>query len=87
MVIVDLTHHYYFHDKAPLGSFENKKLNFEKLFTPGVNVIKLFPSSLTTRSNKLESMSLEILSSQVLEFESKARANPIGATFRYFHFR
>jgi hypothetical protein len=38
---------------------------------PGVNVIKLFPSSLTTRPNKLECLSLETLSSQVLEFEGR----------------
>jgi hypothetical protein len=42
----------------------------------------LFPPSLTTRPNKLECFYLEILSSQVLEFESKARANPIGVPFR-----
>jgi hypothetical protein len=30
------------------------------------------------RSNKLEHLSLETLSSQVLEFEGKARANPVG---------
>ncbi len=33
------------------------------------------------RPNKLEGLSLETLSSQVLEFEGKARANPIGASF------
>jgi hypothetical protein len=33
---------------------------------------------LTTRPNKLEGLPLETLSSQVLEFEGKARANPIG---------
>ncbi len=38
-----------------------------------------FPSSLTMRPNELEGLSLETLSSQVLEFEGKARANPIGA--------
>ncbi len=31
-----------------------------------------------------EYLSLETLFSQVLEFEGKARANPIGALFRYF---
>ncbi len=37
--------------------------------TPGVNVIKLyFPLSLMTGPNKLEHLSLETLSSQVLEF-------------------
>jgi hypothetical protein len=34
-------------------------------------------SSLTMRHNKLEGLPLENLSSQVLEFEGKARANPI----------
>jgi hypothetical protein len=33
------------------------------------------------RPNKLEPLSLETLSSQVLTFEGKARANPIGAPF------
>jgi hypothetical protein len=33
------------------------------------------------RSNKLEGLPLETLSSQVLEFEGKARANPIGRPF------
>jgi len=37
-----------------------------------------------TRPNKLEGLPLETLSSQVLEFEGKARANPIGAPFRFF---
>jgi len=36
------------------------------------------------RPNKLEGLSLETLSSQVLEFEGKARANPNGAPFRCF---
>jgi len=31
-----------------------------------------------TRPNKLEHLSLETLSNNVLEFEGKARANPIG---------
>ncbi len=43
-----------------------------------------FPSSLTKRPNKLEDLSLETLSNKVLEFEGKARANPIGAPFRCF---
>ncbi len=43
-----------------------------------------FPSSLTMRLNKLESLALETLSSQVLEFQGKARANPIRAPFRCF---
>jgi hypothetical protein len=37
-----------------------------------------------TKPNKLEGLSLETLSSQVLEFEGKARANPIGAPFTYY---
>jgi len=41
----------------------------------------LFPSSLTTRPNKLECLALEILSNQALEFEGKARANPTGTHF------
>ncbi len=36
------------------------------------------------RPNKLEGLSLENLPSQVLEFVGKARANPIGASFRCF---
>ena len=43
-----------------------------------------FPSSLMTRPNKLEGLSLETLSSQVLEFKGKAWANPIGGPFRCF---
>jgi hypothetical protein len=43
-----------------------------------------FPSLLTMRPNELEGLSLETLSSQVLEFEVKARANPIGAPSRCF---
>ncbi len=43
-----------------------------------------FPLSLTMRPNKLEGLSLETLSSHVLEFEGKARANSIGAPFRCF---
>jgi hypothetical protein len=34
--------------------------------------------------NKLEHLSLETIPSQVLEFEGKAIANPIGAPFRCF---
>jgi hypothetical protein len=37
----------------------------------------ILSSSLTLRTNKLEGLSLETLSSQVLEIEGKARANPI----------
>jgi hypothetical protein len=38
---------------------------------PGVNDIKLFPSLLMMRPNKLECLSLKTLSSQVLEFEGR----------------
>jgi len=37
-----------------------------------------------TWPNKLDGLSLETLSSQVLVFEGKARANPIGASCRIF---
>jgi hypothetical protein len=43
-----------------------------------------FSSSLMTRPNKLKGLPLGTLSSQVLEFEGKARANPIGGPFRCF---
>ncbi len=43
-----------------------------------------FHSSLTMRPNKLEGLPLKTFFSQVLEFEGKARANPIGAPFRCF---
>ncbi len=41
-----------------------------------------FTSSLMTRPNKLECLSFETLSNQVLEFEGKARADPIRTHFR-----
>jgi hypothetical protein len=44
--------------------------------------LNFFPSFLTTRPNKLERLSLESLSSQILDFEGKARANQIGTHFR-----
>jgi hypothetical protein len=37
-----------------------------------------------TRPNKLEGLPLNDLSGQVFEFEGNARANPIGAPFRWF---
>jgi hypothetical protein len=46
--------------------------------------LNFFLLSLMMRPNKLERLSLETLSSQVLEFEGKARANPIEAPFRCF---
>jgi len=36
------------------------------------------------RANQLEGLPLETLSSQVLEFEGKAIANPIGGPYRCF---
>ena len=51
---------------------------------PGVDVINFFPLLLRMTPDKLEGLPLETLSSQVLEFEGKARANPIGAPFRCF---
>jgi hypothetical protein len=41
-----------------------------------------FPSSLMPRPHKLEHLTLETLSSWVLEFEGKARSNPVGGPFR-----
>jgi hypothetical protein len=70
-----------------LAYYENLLITDRKSFItldPGVNFIKLFPSSLTMRPNKLEHVSLETLSSQVIEFEGKARANPIGAPYKCF---
>jgi hypothetical protein len=49
--------------------------------------LNFFPSSLMTRPNNLEGLPLETLSSRVLEFEDKARANPIGGHFRCFRLR
>ncbi len=68
---------------VPLGGVNYAEKSFMKL-TPGVNVMKLFPSLLMTRTNKLLCLSLETLSSQALGFEVKARANPIGGPFRCF---
>jgi hypothetical protein len=69
----------------PLAYWASSSVTKEKGFitlTPGVNNLKLFNSSLTTRPNKLNGLPLETLSSQVSEFEGKARANPIGGTFK-----
>jgi hypothetical protein len=54
------------------------------MLIPGVNVIKLFSFITDDEANKLEGLPLETLSSLILEFEGKARANPIGAPFRCF---
>jgi hypothetical protein len=43
-----------------------------------------FSSSQMPRQKKLECLFLKILSSQVLKFEGKARANPIVGPFRCF---
>jgi hypothetical protein len=59
-------------------------LNVGEIDTSGQCNNTFFPSSLMMRPNKLEGLSLETLSSQVLEFKGKARANPIGASFRCF---
>ncbi len=47
-------------------------------------LLNFFLSLLMMRPNKLEHLSLETLSSRVLEFKGKARANPIGAPFKCF---
>jgi hypothetical protein len=60
-----------------------KKTSFVTLI-PGVNVIKLFSSSLIMRPNKLEGLSFKTLSSRVFEFVGKARANSVGGPFRCF---
>jgi hypothetical protein len=54
-----------------------------KTLAPGVTVINILPSSLTMRPNKLDGLPLKTLSSQVLGFEGKARANPIGGPFSF----
>jgi hypothetical protein len=46
------------------------------------NPLNFFSSTLMTRPNKLQGLPLVTFSSQVLEFEGKARANPIGGPFR-----
>jgi hypothetical protein len=43
-----------------------------------------FSSSLMMRPKKLEGLRLVTLSSRFLEFEGKARGNPIGGPFRCF---
>jgi hypothetical protein len=53
-----------------------KNTTFFIILCSGVNVIKLF--------SFITDVSLESLSSQGLEFEGKARANPIEAPFRCF---
>ena len=69
----------------PVGGTEDEfdKI-FNKLMTWCQSYKTFFPSLLTTRPNKPEHLPLETLSSQVLEFEGKARANPIGAPFRCY---
>jgi hypothetical protein len=69
-------------DTQPNGTQEH--VSPKNNIRPGVNVINIFPLLLMTRPNKLEGLSLETLSNQVLEFEGKARANRIGGPFRCF---
>jgi len=47
-------------------------------------LLNFVAQSMTMRPNKLECLILETLSSQVLQFEVKARANQIGAPFSCF---
>jgi hypothetical protein len=65
---------------APFSGEKNELCNL----IPGVNVIKLFSSSLMMRPNKLEGLSFKTLSSWVFEFVGKARANSVGGPFRCF---
>jgi hypothetical protein len=55
-----------------------------KLEHLSLETLTSLPSSVTLRPSKLEHLSLETLTSQVLEFEGKAKANPIGVPFRCF---
>jgi len=78
-------------DLLPPNFVESHFGNLIKTSSPGtcrdgelVSIKTLFSSSSITRPNKLEGLSLKILSNQVLEFEGKAWANPIGAPFRCF---
>jgi hypothetical protein len=63
-----------------------RKKSFYKIATSVQCYKTFFPLSLTMRPNKLEDLPLETLSSWVLEFEGKAKGNPIGGTFRCFLF-
>ncbi len=69
---------------AILANDSWSRLLIQPLDTCGQCYKTFFPSSLMMRPNKLEGLSLETLSSQVLEFEGKARATPIGVPFRCF---
>jgi hypothetical protein len=62
----------------------DRKMFKKLLLSLGINVIKKFLLSLATRQNKPEGLPLVTLSSRVLEFEGKARANQIGGPFRCF---
>jgi len=68
---------------AYYASAKDKEKSLMKL-PPGVNVITFFSPLLIMRPNKLEGLPFETLSSQILEFEGKARANPVGVPFRCF---
>ncbi len=52
--------------------------------TPAARWRKLFFFVTDAEAKKLECLPLKILSSQVLKFEGKARANPIGGPCRCF---
>jgi hypothetical protein len=65
---------------SSLFRWRRRNKSLYKIDTKCQSYQTFFPLSLATRVNKLEGSSLETLSSQVLEFEGKARANPIGAT-------
>ncbi len=51
----------------------DRKMFKKLLLSRGINVIKKFPLSLTTRQNKPEGLPLVTLSNRVLEFEGKAK--------------
>ncbi len=70
-------------ERGLLRNFPNKSQHHLQL-QPGVTVIKRFSFITDDEANKLVGFPLETLSSQVLEFEGKARINPIGAPFRCF---
>ncbi len=51
----------------------DRKMFKKLLLSPGINVIKKIPLSLSTRQNKPEGLPLVTLSSLVLELEGKAK--------------
>jgi hypothetical protein len=48
------------------------------------SLVSILQKKISFVTDKRQGLPLETLSSQVLEFEGKARANPIGAPFRCF---